>query len=136
MSDDDGARPIEEASNRCEGHRTRVAFRRLAPDHQQPTAIQPAMFSTAPPTDGRATGWQDLAACRQVDPALFFPNGSTGAAVDQIRRACSICELCEVRSQCLEYALEWNLQAGVWGGVPEEERKRLRRGWLADRRRR
>jgi WhiB family redox-sensing transcriptional regulator len=73
------------------------------------------------------TDWRDGAACRDSEPNLFFPIGSTGPAVDQIESAKSI---------CLTYALETNQEAGVWGGYAEDERRRLRKRWLAERRRR
>lgn len=82
------------------------------------------------------TAWRDLAACRDSDPTLFFPVGSTGPAVEQIVAAKQICADCIVRDDCLQYALESNQEAGVWGGYAEDERRRLRKRWLAERRRR
>lgn len=80
--------------------------------------------------------WRDLAACTHSDPDLFFPIGSTGPAVDQIDKAKAICVMCPVVEECLMYALESNQEAGVWGGYAEDERRRLRKRWLAERRRR
>ena len=57
-------------------------------------------------------------------------------AVDQIEDAKAICTECSVREECLNYALETNQEAGVWGGYAEDERRRLRKRWLAERRRR
>ena len=82
------------------------------------------------------TDWRALAECRDSDPTLFFPVGSTGPAVDQIAAAKEICSSCPVNEDCLQYALESNQEAGVWGGYAEDERRRLRKRWLADRRRR
>jgi WhiB family redox-sensing transcriptional regulator len=76
-------------------------------------------------------GWRDQAACRSCDPELFFPSGSTGAALDQIRAATSICRSCPVQRPCLQFALETNQEAGIWGGTDEEERRKLRRAWRA-----
>ncbi|MGH9293661.1 MAG: WhiB family transcriptional regulator [Acidimicrobiales bacterium] len=76
------------------------------------------------------------AACRDTDPDLFFPVGCTGPAVDQIEAARAVCYACEAREACLEFALETNQESGVWGGTSEEERRRLRRTWLASKRRR
>jgi WhiB family redox-sensing transcriptional regulator len=45
-----------------------------------------------------------------------------------------VCDSCPVRAQCLQFALETNQEAGIWGGTSEEERRRLRRVWLARRR--
>ena len=79
--------------------------------------------------------WRDRAACRDTDPELFFPIGSTGPAVDQISAAKAVCRRCEAQGQCLEFALVTNQEAGVWGGTSEEERRKLRRAWLAQKRR-
>lgn len=81
------------------------------------------------------TDWRQLAACRDSDPNLFFPIGTTGPALDQIELAKAICAQCSVQEGCLQYALETNQEAGVWGGYAEDERRRLRKRWLAERRR-
>ncbi len=86
-----------------------------------------------PPT---TVAWQELAACRDSEPSLFFPAGSTGPALRQIDEALAICISCQVREECLQYALESNQESGIWGGYPEDERRRLRKRWLAQRRRR
>jgi WhiB family redox-sensing transcriptional regulator len=83
-----------------------------------------------------ATDWRELSACRDSDPTLFFPIGSTGPAIEQISAAKAICSECAVQDDCLQYALESNQEAGVWGGYAEDERRRLRKRWLAERRRR
>ncbi len=80
--------------------------------------------------------WREFAACRDSEPNLFFPIGSTGPAVDQIEAAKVICDQCTALEDCLQYALETNQEAGVWGGYAEDERRRLRKRWLAERRRR
>ncbi len=82
------------------------------------------------------TEWRDLAACRDSEANLFFPIGTTGPAVEQIVEAKAICASCGVQEECLQYALESNQEAGVWGGYAEDERRRLRKRWLAERRRR
>ena len=67
--------------------------------------------------------WQGRALCAQTDPESFFPEkgGST-------REAKRICGSCEVRAECLEYALAQDERFGIWGGLSERERRRLRRG--------
>jgi WhiB family redox-sensing transcriptional regulator len=80
--------------------------------------------------------WRDLSACATHDPDLFFPAGETGPAAQQIRLAKEICAGCDVAEQCLEYAIETNQTAGIWGGLTEDERRPVRRRWLAARRRR
>ena len=67
--------------------------------------------------------WQDRALCAQTDPEAFFPEkgGST-------REAKRICQGCEVKPECLEYALHKDERFGIWGGLSERERRRLKRG--------
>jgi WhiB family redox-sensing transcriptional regulator len=78
--------------------------------------------------------WRAEAACKDTDPDLFFPIGTTGPAVDQIGEAKLVCAQCAARAKCLEFALVTNQDSGVWGGTSEEERRRLRRQWLREQR--
>ncbi len=71
--------------------------------------------------------WRNEAACRDVDPDLFFPIGTTGIAVEHVDAAKRICATCTVREPCLEFALASNQDAGVWGGLTEDERRTLKR---------
>ena len=71
--------------------------------------------------------WRDRAICRDTDPDLFFPVGTTGQALVQIARAKEVCDECPVKLDCLEYALETNQDSGIWGGLAEEERRAIRR---------
>ncbi len=80
--------------------------------------------------------WRDLAACAGKDPSLSFPAGETGEAATQIIKARAICGTCQVKEDCLAYAIETNQSSGIWGGLTEDERRPVRRRWLADRRRR
>ena len=66
--------------------------------------------------------WQQHALCAQTDPEAFFPEkgGST-------REAKAVCQSCSVREECLEYALAHDERFGIWGGLSERERRRLRR---------
>ena len=73
--------------------------------------------------------WRRSAACRDVDPAVFFPIGITGPAIEQIADAKVICRGCPVRLVCLQYALTHRHDDGVWGGYDEVERRELRRKW-------
>lgn len=77
--------------------------------------------------------WKNQAACRGYPDDLFFPIGDTDE--EQIATALAVCQSCRVTEQCLEYALESNQRAGIWGGTTEKERRSLRRKWLADRKR-
>jgi len=75
--------------------------------------------------------WRDGAACRDTDPDLFFPVGTTGPALEQIAAAKEVCCQCDVQAECLEFAIVTNQDSGVWGGTSEEERRKLRKAWLA-----
>jgi len=69
-----------------------------------------------------AAAWQASALCAQTDPEAFFPEkgGST-------REAKSVCKVCEVKQECLEYALAHDERYGIWGGLSERERRKLKR---------
>ena len=71
--------------------------------------------------------WRNQAICRDTDPDLFFPIGTTGQALVQIDRAKEVCEVCPVKTECLDYALETNQDSGIWGGLDEEQRRNIRR---------
>ncbi|MEU1434273.1 WhiB family transcriptional regulator [Streptomyces sp. NPDC005786] len=71
--------------------------------------------------------WRTHAACRDEDPDLFFPIGSTGPALVQTEDAKAVCQGCPVKEQCLRWALENGQDAGVWGGLGENERRALKR---------
>jgi WhiB family transcriptional regulator, redox-sensing transcriptional regulator len=96
-----------------------------APDAAHPEApvavAVPALVLVEPDADGELD-WQARALCAQTDPEAFFPEkgGST-------REAKRICSGCEVRAECLEYALANDERFGIWGGLSERERRRLRR---------
>ena len=66
--------------------------------------------------------WHDHAKCLGVDPDLFFPE--RGAST---REAKEVCRGCEVRHDCLEFALQNGEKFGIWGGMSERERRRIRR---------
>lgn len=66
--------------------------------------------------------WWDYANCLGVDPDLFFPE--RGAST---REAKEVCRGCVVRDDCLEYALQNGEKFGIWGGMSERERRRIRR---------
>src|SRR6202030_4219276 len=74
------------------------------------------------PDEDDELGWQDQALCAQTDPEAFFPEkgGST-------RDAKRVCRSCDVRAECLEYALEHDERFGIWGRMSERERRRLKR---------
>ena len=78
-------------------------------------------LSSASSSDDGVLSWQTRALCPETDPEAFFPEkgGST-------REAKKVCEVCEVRGPCLEYALENDERFGIWGGKSERERRHLK----------
>src|SRR6478752_1106664 len=66
--------------------------------------------------------WADLGRCATADPELFFPPPGTDSTI-----ARAICRTCPVRRQCLEYAIVTGQRHGIWGGMTESQRRRLRR---------
>jgi WhiB family transcriptional regulator, redox-sensing transcriptional regulator len=68
------------------------------------------------------TEWVDKALCKSYDPNIFFPTDLAG-----FNRAVVICAQCPVRVQCGQWAIEHPEEQGVWGGLSERERKRIRR---------
>jgi WhiB family transcriptional regulator, redox-sensing transcriptional regulator len=68
------------------------------------------------------SSWQERALCAQTDPEAFFPEkgGST-------REAKRVCLSCDVRGECLEYALLHDERFGIWGGLSERERRKLKK---------
>jgi WhiB family transcriptional regulator, redox-sensing transcriptional regulator len=84
--------------------------------------IVPLAHVIVRPEDVDDQGWQDRALCAQTDPEAFFPEkgGST-------REAKRVCRGCEVKAECLDYALENDERFGIWGGMSERERRRLKR---------
>jgi WhiB family transcriptional regulator, redox-sensing transcriptional regulator len=75
-----------------------------------------------PELDLAAKAWQNKANCMGVDPELFFPE--RGAST---REAKEVCRGCVVRTDCLEYALANGEKFGIWGGLSERERRKVRR---------
>ncbi len=73
------------------------------------------------------TSWRDDAACRDADPDLFFPVGTTGPALRHLDEAKQICRVCPAQTQCLAWALDHEVADGVWGGTTADERLAIRR---------
>jgi len=82
----------------------------------------PGVRRAAPVEEENPLSWQSDALCAQTDPEAFFPEkgGST-------RDAKRICTTCDVRDECLEYALQNDERFGIWGGLSERERRKLKR---------
>src|SRR4051794_41884660 len=82
--------------------------------------------------------WRHRSACLDEDPELFFPIGNTGPAILQIEEAKAVCRRCDVREQCLQWALEAGQEHGGWGGPsggegPAPKRRTARGGGRAAR---
>lgn len=71
---------------------------------------------------GDAPAWQEQALCSQTDPEAFYPE--KGGSTQDAKR---ICGRCEVKAECLEYALSHDERHGIWGGLSERERQALKR---------
>jgi WhiB family redox-sensing transcriptional regulator len=94
-------------------HTTLAGGQGREPHHMHDDTTHPAAL---------ADNWQDDANCLGVDPDLFFPE--RGAST---REAKEVCRGCVVREQCLEFALQNGEKFGIWGGLSERERRRIRR---------
>jgi WhiB family redox-sensing transcriptional regulator len=72
----------------------------------------------------RPADWRDRAACRDIDPDLFFPVAppNTGAGESQVAAARAVCRTCAVTVDCLRFALAHAERDGIWGGTTEGER--------------
>ena len=90
-------------------------------DVQEPTVEDVTILPLADEEDEDG-GWQERALCAQTDPEAFFPEkgGST-------REAKKVCLGCDVRGECLEYALAHDERFGIWGGLSERERRKLKK---------
>jgi WhiB family transcriptional regulator, redox-sensing transcriptional regulator len=77
--------------------------------------------------DAACPDWRDDAACRDADPELFFPDGEIRSAQAQVKTAKLICRGCPVSVTCLSWALASGEEAGIWGGLTEDERRTLHR---------
>jgi WhiB family redox-sensing transcriptional regulator len=76
-----------------------------------------------------AEAWRVDSACRDVDPRIFFPVGTSGLAAEVANEAKAVCAVCPVAQECLIFAVTTNQEYGVWGGLDEEERREVRRQW-------
>ena len=96
--------------------------RRTAGDDNELSLVDLGSFFDATAEDDGEASWQERALCAQTDPEAFFPEkgGST-------REAKRVCTSCEVRAECLEYALANDERFGIWGGLSERERRKLKR---------
>jgi WhiB family redox-sensing transcriptional regulator len=116
LLDDDGAFP----SDAQKGYAATTPERALV--HHELEGLAPVVALFPAVDDDSLLGWQERALCAQTDPEAFFPEkgGST-------REAKKVCSGCEVRGECLEYALGHDERFGIWGGLSERERRKLKR---------
>lgn len=100
-----------------------AAIRGRAPDRAGRVRVA---FGPVHPGAGEPVhDWRDLAACRGVDPDLFFPVGTTGPALEQVQQAKAVCATCPVARDCLRFAVSTGQEYGIWGGTTGEERRAL-----------
>lgn len=96
----------------------------------------PTALTRRATTDAAQPGrhWQQDAACRDEDPDLFHPAGKTGIYLKQIKTAKAVCRGCPVKQRCLDWAIANREMNGIYGGMDEDERRRLlrrSRRWVA-----
>jgi len=127
------ARPAS-ASDRTDGS-AGLEFIRAADRNRR--AMTTSTLTGGPDREHRPD-WRDDAACGDVDPELFFPDGDIVSMrlQLQVKAAKAICRGCPVSATCLSWALASGQEFGIWGGLTEDERHRLqrrlsRRGGLA-----
>ena len=100
----------------------------------EPQVINLSILATSLALGSADYTWRNEALCRDTDPELFFPIGTTGQALLQISEAKNVCCECTVKRECLEFAIETNQDCGIWGGLSEDERRDVRRKIAAERR--
>lgn len=86
------------------------------------SALEFSPGAAGPLLTGNPLWWQDLAECQYTDPEIFFPERG-----GSVRAAKRVCARCAVRAECLEYALANGERFGVYGGLSERERRRIKR---------
>jgi WhiB family redox-sensing transcriptional regulator len=91
---------------------------RLAPEMGFVAVVQVAEVSEPD------VSWREDALCAQTDPDAFYPEVGKSGSIEEVKK---VCQRCDVRAQCLAYALENKEVYGIWGGLSERERRRLRK---------
>ena len=79
----------------------------------------------APDIDDDPSGGYATAPCRDEDPELFFPIGTSGPALLQVEEARKVCHRCPIAGMCLKDSLARGDEFGMFGGMTPEERKLL-----------
>ena len=101
-------------------HSTQETYQLLGQLSVDYSSIKQDLFKVA--TSSADVEWQGSALCAQTDPEAFHPE--KGGSTKEAKR---VCQACEVKDECLEYALEHNMRFGIWGGLSERERRRLQK---------
>jgi WhiB family redox-sensing transcriptional regulator len=120
-------RTVQRDRNRARAAGVRLATTFVSAAYRTPRPRPPApaeLLAAAPAPEGN---WRQRAGCRDEDPELFFPIGTTGPAERQAEEAKAICRRCAVMADCLDWALDTGQEYGVWGGTGEDERRALNR---------
>ncbi len=120
-------RMIDIFSGRAHGGPDHSAGPESTIGYQQPIGVRKrgelatrSAFKSGDSSD--SSDWRDAALCAQTDPEAFFPE--KGGSADEARKVCANCDVSE---ECLKYAFNNNELYGVWGGLTERERRKLRR---------
>lgn len=87
----------------------------------------PAMSGSTALATWNHADWRLQAECRSLDTAIFFPDQDGPQFADNVADAKSICAVCPVANQCLEFAIRTRQDDGIWGGATPEERRSVRR---------
>jgi WhiB family redox-sensing transcriptional regulator len=87
-----------------------------------PAVVEPSVAALLLLLTGEDEDWRERAVCAQTDPEAFFPERGQSS-----REAKRVCAGCEVRPDCLQYALDNDERFGIWGGLSERERRAQRR---------
>ena len=69
--------------------------------------------------------WKDQANCKNVDTNIFFPNDMGQIKPEKMSEALHYCHNCPVSDKCLDYAINSNIQVGIWGGMSTRARRQI-----------
>lgn len=84
--------------------------------------MKPAMRPSTPVFDYHNEDWMLSGACVDMNPELWFTPPENPA----VKQAVAICQTCPVRVRCLDYALATDSAWGVWGGLTEKQRRKIK----------
>lgn len=87
--------------------------------------VMAPQFSEVSAMSEDSSWWREQAACRSINPELFFPLSETGLSQHQIREARRVCNGCLVQLTCLTWAAQHSMNEGIWGGRTASERRAM-----------